>query len=145
LLGGRLIMVFSSSADSSGWVPSPFPGVSYNFLKLGGTAPAVVTLRRIDAGATMPPHRHTTIERNYLVSGRAQLLDGSIIEAGYYQEIAAGVRHGATALEECIFHDSYDGSLVWIEDDGHTTSTNTSGGFDDLGSMNPPNTNNLDI
>ncbi|MBC8063700.1 MAG: cupin domain-containing protein [Chlorobia bacterium] len=138
-------MVFSSSADDSGWVPSPFPGVAYNFLKLGGANPAVVALRKISAGSIMPPHRHPTVERNYLVSGRAQLLDGSIVEAGTYLEIAAGVRHGATALEECVFHDSYDGSLVWVEDSGQMTAVNSTGGFDTLGTMNAPNSSNLDI
>jgi hypothetical protein len=72
-------------------------------------------------------------------------LDGSIIEAGTYLEIPPGVRHGATALEECVFHDSYDGSLVWVEDSGVTTSVNSSGGFDTLGTMNAPMSDNLDI
>jgi anti-sigma factor ChrR (cupin superfamily) len=138
-------MVYSSTADDSGWVPSPFPGVTYNFLKLSGSNPAVVALRRIEAGFTMPPHRHTTIERNYLISGTAQLLDGTIIGPGSYLEIAAGVRHGATALEECVFHDSYDGSLVWVDDAGNITTTNSSGGFDPLGSINALNGANLDI
>lgn len=138
-------MVFSSSADDSSWVPSPFPGVAYNFLKLAGGSPAVVALRRIEAGATMPPHRHPTMERNYLVSGRAQLLDGSIIEAGSYIEIAAGVRHGVTALEECVFHDSYDGSLVWVQDSGEMVSVNSKGGFDTLGTIKAPDSRNLDL
>src|SRR5687767_12364988 len=138
-------MVFSSSVDDSGWVASPFPGVAYNFLKLGGSNPTVVALRRINAGAVMPPHRHPTFERNYLISGRAQLLDGSIIEAGTYVEIAPGVRHGATALEECVFHDSYDGSLMWVEDSGVTTSVNSTGAFDTLGTINAPQSDNLDI
>lgn len=138
-------MVFSSCAEESGWVPSPFPGVTYNFLKLSGTNPAVVALRRIEAGYSMPPHRHTTIERNYLISGRAQLLDGTIIEAGAYTEINAGVRHGATALEECTFHDSYEGSLVWVDDAGNIISTTSSGGFTPLGTINPLNSGNLDI
>lgn len=138
-------MVFSSSADDAGWTPSPFPGVAYNFLKLGGSSPAVVALRRIQAGATMPPHRHPTVERNYLISGRAQLLDGSIIEAGTYLEIAPGVRHGATALEECVFHDSYDGSLVWVQDSGELISVNSTGGFETLGQINAPQSSNLDI
>src|SRR5688572_24284409 len=129
-------MVFSSSADESGWVSSPFPGVTYNFLKLAGSNPAVVALRRIQAGAVMPAHRHPTAERNYLISGRAQLLDGTIVEAGTYLEIAPGVRHGATAIEECVFHDSYDGSLVWVEDSGQMTSVNSNGGFDHLGTIN---------
>lgn len=133
------------SSSGTGWVASPFPGVAYNYLKLNGTAPAVVALRRIDAGASMPAHRHPTVERNYLISGRAQLLDGSIIEAGTYLEIEAGVRHGATALEECVFHDSYDGSLVWIEDNGTITSVNSTGGFDNLGTIAPPNANNIDL
>lgn len=136
-------MVFSSTNPE--WVPSPFPGVAYQFLKLGGSAPTVVALRRIDAGASMPAHLHTTVERNYLVSGRAQLLDGSIIEAGAYMEIPAGVRHGATALEECVFHDSYDGALVWVEDSGAMTSVTSTGSFESLGTMNAPNGGNLDI
>ena len=138
-------MVFSSTAGDADWVPSPFPGVVYNFLKLGGTNPAVVALRKISAGATMPPHRHPSAERNYLISGRAQLLDGTIIEAGTYLEIAAGVRHGATALEECVFHDSYEGALVWVEDSGQMISVNSTGGFDTLGAINAPNSSNLDI
>lgn len=138
-------MVFSSSANDSGWVQSPFPGVAYNFLKLAGSSPAVVALRRINAGATMPAHRHPTVERNYLVSGRAQLLDGTIIEAGTYLEINAGVRHGVTALEECVFHDSYDGSLVWVQDSGEMISVNSTGGFDTLGTINAPKSDNLDI
>jgi len=138
-------MVFSSTADDSGWVSSPFPGVAYNYLKLGGSSPAVVALRKISQGASMPPHRHPTVERNYLISGRAQLLDGTIIEAGSYLEIASGVRHGATALEECVFHDSYDGSLVWVEDSGTMIAVNSTGGFDVLGSINPPQVGNLDI
>jgi anti-sigma factor ChrR (cupin superfamily) len=126
-----------SSSGASGWVPSPFPGVSYSYLKLDGTSPAVVALRKINAGATMPAHRHPTVERNYLISGQAQLLDGTIIDAGTYMEIEAGVRHGATAIQECIFHDSYDGSLVWIEDSGVITAVNSIGGFDVLGNISP--------
>jgi anti-sigma factor ChrR (cupin superfamily) len=136
-------MTISSSGPS--WVPSPFPGVSYSYLKLDGTAPAVVALRKIAAGATMPPHRHPTVERNYLISGQAQLLDGTIIDAGAYMEIEAGVRHGATALQECIFHDSYDGSLVWVEDNGTITAVNSTGGFDVWGTIAAPNTANLNI
>jgi quercetin dioxygenase-like cupin family protein len=138
-------MVFSSSAGDAEWVPSPFPGVVYSFLKLGGTSPAVVALRKISAGATMPAHRHPSAERNYLISGKAQLLDGTIIQAGTYLEIAAGVRHGATAIEECVFHDSYEGALVWVEDSGQMISVNSTGGFDTLGSINAPNTSNLDL
>ncbi len=85
------------------------------------------------------------MERNYLVSGRAQLLDGSIIEAGSYIEIAAGVRHGVTALEECVFHDSYDGSLVWVQDSGEMVSVNSKGGFDTLGTIKAPDSRNLDL
>ena len=142
-LGGNS-MVFTSTTDPE-WVPSPFPGVAYKFLKLGGSAPAVVALRKIDAGANMPPHLHTTIERNYLISGKAQLLDGTVIEAGNYMEIPAGVRHGLTAIEECTFHDSYDGALVWVDDAGAMIFVNTSGGFDSHGTMNAPNGQNLDI
>jgi quercetin dioxygenase-like cupin family protein len=138
-------MVFSSTSGGSAWVPSPFSGISYSFLKLGGSDPAVVTLRKIAAGSTMPPHRHPNIERNYLISGRAQLLDGSIIEAGAYMEIPAGVRHGATALEECVFHDSYDGSLVWVEDSGTMTAVNSNGDFVPFGSMPPLSSANLPI
>jgi len=138
-------MVFSSTAANDDWVSSPFPGVAYNFLKLSGGTPAVVTLRKVSAGYSMPPHRHTTTERNYLISGRAQLLDGTIIEAGTYLEIAAGVRHGATALEDAVWMDSYDGSLVWVEDSGTMISVNSSGGFDNLGTITPPNGSNLDL
>ena len=92
----------------------------------------------------MPPHRHPTVERNYLISGQAQLLDGTIINAGTYMEIEAGVRHGATALQECIFHDSYDGSLVWVEDSGTITAVNSTGGFNVWGTV-APMTGNLDL
>jgi quercetin dioxygenase-like cupin family protein len=134
-----------SSAGSSGWVPSPFPGVSYQFLKLDGTNPAVVALRKIDAGAVMPPHRHPTVERNYLISGQATILNGTTINAGAYMEIPAGERHGATAISECIFHDSYDGSLVWVEDSGVMTAVTSTGTFNVLGTMNAPNAADLDL
>jgi len=102
-------------------------------MKLGSGTPAVVTLRKITAGSSMPPHTHFTTERNYLISGRAQLLDGTIIEAGTYLEIPAGTRHGATALEDSVWLDSYDGSLVWVEDSGTMISVNSNGGFDNIG------------
>jgi len=134
-----------STAQNDDWVASPFAGVSYNFLKIGTGNPAVVALRKVTAGHSMPPHRHPSTERNYLVSGRAQMLDGTIVEAGTYVEIAAGVRHGATALEDTVWLDNYDGSLVWVEDSGTMTSVNSSGGFDVLGAITPPNSSNLDL
>lgn len=131
-------MVFSSTAQNDDWVASPFAGVAYNFLKIGTGNPAVVTLRKVTAGSSMPPHTHPNTERNYLVSGKAQLLDGTIIEAGTYVEIPAGVRHGATAIEDTIWMDSYDGSLVWVEDSGTMTAVNANGGFDVIGTITPP-------
>lgn len=130
-------MVYMSTS-SQDWVSSPFPGVAYSFLKIG-VGSQVVTMRKVAAGASMPPHTHPIVERNYLVSGQAQLLDGTIINAGTYLEIPAGTRHGATAITESIWMDTYEGSLVWVEDSGQMISVNAQGGFEVLGTSGPGN------
>ncbi|OJU64024.1 MAG: hypothetical protein BGO01_17955 [Armatimonadetes bacterium 55-13] len=112
--------------------------MTYNFLKITTGAAGVVALRKLAAGASMPPHTHPVIERNYLVSGRAQLLDGTIIEAGTYLEIPAGTRHGATALEDSVWMDTYEGSLVWVEDSGQMISVSSGGTFEVVGEVSEP-------
>src|SRR3954453_15857732 len=91
------------------WKRSPWPGVYYKWLRVGPDCSNIVDLLKVERGVSLVQHRHSSVQASYLISGTARSLDGSILKAGSWIYIPAGIRHGHTAEEEVIWVDFFPG------------------------------------
>lgn len=117
------------------WSESPFDGVSHKFLKIGEGPSGVIDLTRIAEGAALPPHRHMGAQHSYFLTGLGEALDGTMIKAGSYAEVPAGVRHGTKAIEEVNVLNFFDGMVAWFLDDGDVFALRDDGSFAALGKV----------
>jgi quercetin dioxygenase-like cupin family protein len=142
-MNGQTAGVTIVASETMEWVQSPFPGVSYKFLNADPGGTAVVNLLRMEKGAIVPPHRHSSPQLSYILSGRVKVLDGSYISAGSYVEVPAGVRHGSQAEEEVLWLDVFPGLLTWFLDDGRVFNLSRDATFNELGTVRPLGSDNM--
>jgi hypothetical protein len=109
------------------WKASPWAGVSYKWMRIGPGGYDVVDLLRVEEGVSLFPHRHSSPQSSYLVSGRVRAMNGEEMEAGSWIHIPAGLRHGHVALEEATWVDFFPGLLTWFLDDGSVFSLKANG------------------
>jgi quercetin dioxygenase-like cupin family protein len=134
---------FLSNSESVSWRQSPFDGVSQHFLKIGEGAYGVVDVTRIAKGAATPPHRHLVRQRAFFLSGIAETLHGTRIQAGSYCEVPPGERHGNKAIEELLILNVFDGPVTWLLDEGDVYVLREDKSYVNLGRMAPLGTQNL--
>jgi len=117
------------------WVPSPWDGISYKWIRIGPDGANVVDLLRLGKGVTLLPHRHSSAQTSYMIKGNVRTLDGSEMSTGSWIYIPPGLRHGHTATEETIWVDFFPGMLTWWLDDGSVFNLKSSGEFAKLGTI----------
>ena len=88
------------SHDRYPWQPMPWPGVHNKVLFFERCTGATIELARVEKGAEFPEHYHTTMQTQFLVSGRIRGKSGLIREAGNFDLIPAGQLHGPFFAEE---------------------------------------------
>ncbi|KAA8998431.1 cupin domain-containing protein [Affinibrenneria salicis] len=88
-------MLLNAQASRS-WHPTPYAGIEYSWLwrnpQGGGYA-----LLRLDAGASLPRHRHPGREQIYVVDGRI-MVNAQILNAGDHLILAEREAHQVQAL-----------------------------------------------
>jgi quercetin dioxygenase-like cupin family protein len=93
-------------------------------------------LARIEKGATFPEHYHTTVQTQFLVSGRIRLKTGEIADPGTFNIIPAGQLHGPfEAVEEAITFKYFASVPVYILPDGTTFIYRDDGKTIDAGNL----------
>ncbi|QTF09127.1 cupin domain-containing protein [Brenneria izadpanahii] len=81
--------------------PTPYPGISYAPLwrnNLGGGH----TLLKLEAGASLPLHRHPGWEQIHVIKGRLQV-NAQRLEPGDHLLLDAGESHSVKALEPSVY------------------------------------------
>lgn len=103
------------------WEPLPWEGCYNKVLMFERCTGLTLELARIEKGATFPEHYHTTIQTQFLVSGRIRLKDGNILEPGTFNIIPPGQLHGPfIADEEAITFKYFASVPVYLLPDGTT-------------------------
>ena len=86
-----------------GWEPLPWKGVFNKVLLFDRCTGLTLELAKVEKGAKFPEHYHTTVQTQFLVSGRLRLKGGDILDPGAFNIIPAGQLHGPfEAVEEAI-------------------------------------------
>jgi quercetin dioxygenase-like cupin family protein len=86
------------------WTPLEMAGVSMKVLHRNATSGATAVLTRMDAGATIPAHFHTTADETVYVLAGDFVEDGASHGPGSFFVAKAGVPHGP--------HKTIDGCTV---------------------------------
>lgn len=103
------------------WEPLPWRGVHNKVLLLDRCTGLTLELAKVEQGAVFPEHYHTTIQTQFLVSGRIRLKNGDIMEPGTFNVIPAGQLHGPfEAIDEAITFKYFASIPVYILPDGST-------------------------
>lgn len=125
-LGGALAQPVEApiarSADAKGaqWVgcPPPMPaGCQLSVLHGDPSQPNADVFLRVPAGADLPAHSHTSVERMILVSGRMQVkyrgAPATVLTAGNYAFGPAGLPHRAKCLgpQNCTLFIAFEGPV----------------------------------
>lgn len=103
------------------WLPLPWKGVYNKVLLFDRSTGLTLELAKIDQGAVFPEHYHTTVQTQFLVSGRIRVKSGEILEPGTFNVIPPGQLHGPfEALEEAITFKYFASVPVYLLPDGAT-------------------------
>lgn len=103
------------------WEPMPWEGVYNKVLLFDRCTGLTLELAKIEKGAVFPEHYHTTVQTQFLVSGRIQLKTGDILDPGMFNIIPAGQLHGPfKAVAEAITFKYFASVPVYILPDGTT-------------------------
>lgn len=103
------------------WIPLPWKGVYNKVLLFERCTGLTIELARIEKGAVFPEHYHTSVQTQFLVSGRIRLRSGEVLEPGTFNVIPAGQLHGPfEAVEEAITFKYFASVPVYILRDGAT-------------------------
>jgi quercetin dioxygenase-like cupin family protein len=103
------------------WEPMPWKGISNKVLLFDRCTGLTLELARIEKGAVFPEHYHTTVQTQFLVSGRIELKSGDVLDPGTFNIIPAGQLHGPfKAVEEAITFKYFASVPVYILPDGQT-------------------------
>ena len=111
-------MITNINQSKINWSPSPSEGVFYKWLLLDYQEERVIDLLKVEKGFESAAHRHDVAQASYLISGKAEGLNGNIMTAGTFLFVPAGELHGFKALEECVWHDVFTGRLNFKFEDG---------------------------
>ena len=107
--------------DDYNWEPLPWKGIYNKVLLFDRCTGMTLELAKIDTGAVFPEHYHTTVQTQFLVSGRIRLKSGEIIEPGAFNIIPAGQLHGPfEAVEEAVTFKYFASVPVYLLPDGTT-------------------------
>lgn len=102
-------------------MPLPWSGVHNRVLLFERCTGVTLELAKIEKGATFPEHYHTTVQTQFLVSGRIRLKTGDVLEPGTFNVIPPGQLHGPfEALEEAITFKYFASVPVYLLPDGAT-------------------------
>lgn len=121
------------------WVPLPeehFEGVYNKVLYSNRVTGEVFELVKIEEGAEFPAHYHTSLQTLYLTEGKLRHPDGSTTEAGRFEMIPAGEKHGDyVAEEESIQHKYFSGTPTFFLPDGSSYIYREDGRIIDSGEL----------
>jgi quercetin dioxygenase-like cupin family protein len=119
-----------------GWEPLPWKGVFNKVLLFDRCTGLTLELAKVEKGAKFPEHYHTTVQTQFLVSGRLRLKGGDILDPGAFNIIPAGQLHGPfEAVEEAITFKYFASVPVYILPDGATFIYREDGKTIDAGSL----------
>jgi quercetin dioxygenase-like cupin family protein len=93
------------------WEPMPWKGISNKVLQFDRGTGLTLELARIEKGAVFPEHYHTTVQTQFLISGRIELKSGDVLEPGTFNIIPGGQLHG---VEEAITFKYFASVPVYI-------------------------------
>ena len=103
------------------WQPLPWTGTYNKVLMFDRCTGLTLELAKVEKGAVFPEHYHTTVQTQFLVSGRIRLKNRDIIEPGTFNIIPPGQLHGPfEAVEEAITFKYFASVPVYILPDGGT-------------------------
>jgi hypothetical protein len=109
------------------WKEMPWPGIFNKVLFCDPVLGVTLELAKIEKGATFPVHYHTTAQTLFLVSGRLRH-EGRVLEAGYFDIIPAGERHGGYfGVEESIQFKMFSSVPVYFLENGDAFIYRTDG------------------
>lgn len=122
--------------DRHPWQPMPWKGVFNKVLFFDPVTGTTLELAKVEKGCTFPQHYHTSVQSQFLVSGRLRTGDGQPIEAGNFAIIPAGQVHGPfIAEEESITFKWFSSTPVYILTKGETFVYQQDGKMIDAGSL----------
>jgi quercetin dioxygenase-like cupin family protein len=122
--------------DDHPWQPMPWKGVYNKVLMFERCSGLTIELAKVEKGATFPEHYHTTVQTQFLVSGRLRLKSGDVIAPGAFNIIPAGQLHGPFgAEEEAITFKFFAATPVYILTDGTTFIYKENGEMIDAGNL----------
>lgn len=103
------------------WTALPWKGTFNKVLLFERCTGLTLELARVEKGATFPEHYHTTVQTQFLVSGKVRLKDGTLVEPGNFSIFPPGQLHGPfTAEEEAITFKYFASVPVYLLRDGKT-------------------------
>lgn len=109
------------SHDDYPWKPLPWKGTFNKVLMFDRCTGLTLELAKVEKGAVFPEHYHTTVQTQFLVSGRIRVKSGDILEPGTFNIIPPGQQHGPfEAVEEAITFKYFASVPVYILPDGST-------------------------
>jgi quercetin dioxygenase-like cupin family protein len=95
-------LVFTYDRDGT-WEDGPADGVAVKPLLLDPTRRTMTALVRMQAGSSLPRHRHVTTEQVYMLTGHGHVAD-HVLGPGDFLQTAAGTIHDVTYTEGgCLF------------------------------------------
>jgi len=122
--------------DDHSWEPLPWKGTYNKVLMFERCTGLTLELARIEKGAVFPEHYHTTVQTQFLVSGRIRLKSGDVIEPGTFNIIPAGQLHGPfEAVDEAITFKYFASVPVYLLPDGSTFIYREDGTTIDAGNL----------
>jgi anti-sigma factor ChrR (cupin superfamily) len=97
------------------WTPLDFPGVSMKVLRQEPTSGAMTVMTRMDAGSSIPAHRHTRADETVYV------LDGEFVEDGvsygpgsFFSGRAASVHGPHRSTKGCVLLTTFSATLDFV-------------------------------
>lgn len=123
--------------ESHSWEPMPWKGIYNKVLLFDRCTGLTLELAKIEKGSLFPEHYHTTVQTQFLVSGRIRLKTGEILDPGAFNIIPAGQLHGPfEAIDDAITFKYFASVPVYILPDGTTFIYREDGKTIDAGNLN---------
>jgi quercetin dioxygenase-like cupin family protein len=114
----------------------PWKGVFNKVLFFDTVAGTTLELAKVEKGCVFPQHYHTSVQSQFLVSGRLRTGKDQIIEPGNFTIIPAGQIHGPFAAEEeSITFKWFSSTPVYILTKGETFVYQQDGTMIEAGSL----------
>ncbi len=118
-VNSELMDTLARSSDMD-WIET-VPGEAY--VKILWVAPESgrwAVLLKWKKGYVAPPHKHLSAAHAFILSGKLQVRDGTLVPGDYLYE-PNGMVHGATtALEDTEYLFICDGPVLFFDEDGFT-------------------------